>query len=72
MDVNNTNGFTQNLYAITTKTIRRLRYSFKIFFSLFIGENLIKSYVVNYSFKSSYFKYLEANRLFQKFLENKA
>ena len=23
MDVNNTNGFTQNLYAITTKTIRR-------------------------------------------------
>ena len=56
MDVNNTNGFTQNLYAITTKTIRRLRYFFKIFFSLFIGENLIKSYLVNYSFNKFLFQ----------------
>ena len=56
MDVNNTNGFTQNLYAITTKTIRRLRYFFKKFFSLFIGKNLIKSYVVNYSFNKFLFQ----------------
>ena len=56
MDVNNTNGFTQNLYAITTKTIRRLRYFFKIFFSLFIGENLIKSYLVKYSFNKFLFQ----------------
>ena len=31
MDVNNTNGFIWNLYAITTKTIKMLRYFFKIF-----------------------------------------
>jgi hypothetical protein len=56
MDANNTNGFTQNLYAITTKTIRRLRHFFKTFFFIIIGENLIKSYVVNYSFNKFLFQ----------------